>query len=315
VTLVKILVALGGNAILQHKERGTADEQLENVRTTCRGLVQLLLEGHHIAVTHGNGPQVGDILLMNEMAKDSLPPMPLDVCGAESQGMIGYMMQQAFDGELKAAGLDRQVVTVLTQTVVDANDVAFRNPTKPVGPFYTALEASKLRDERGWTVVNDGGRGYRRVVPSPNPVEIVEADVIKRLFDAGVIVIAAGGGGIPVIRGSGGRLLTGSEAVIDKDLAASLLAATLGAEVLQILTDVDKVSLNFQKPNETQLDAMTVAQCEEYLSAGQFPAGNMGPKVEAAMRFVKAGGQKAVISSLAQAVDALEGKAGTVVTP
>jgi carbamate kinase len=311
---LKVLVALGGNAILQPNEKGTAEEQLENVRATCRQLVQLLQRGHQIAITHGNGPQVGDILLKEEMAKDSLPPMPLDVCGAESQGMIGYLMQQAFYGELRSAGLDRSVATIVTQTVVDLNDPAFENPSKPVGPFYTAMEAVNLRQERGWTVVEDSGRGYRRVVPSPDPVGIVEADIIKKLFDEQVIVISTGGGGVPVVRGAGEQSLTGAEAVIDKDFGAALLATTLGADVLLILTDVEKVSLNFGKPNQVNLDKMTVAECEKYLADGQFPAGSMGPKVEATMRFVKAGGQKAIIASLYQAADALEGNAGTVIT-
>ena len=308
-------MALGGNAILQHRGSGSAEEQFANVRATCTQLAQLLLRGHHVAVTHGNGPQVGDILLKNELAKNTLPPMPLDVCGAESQGMIGYMLQQSLDNELKSAGLDRAVTTVLTQTIVDPSDTSFRNPSKPIGPFYSAMEASKLRQEKQWTVVNYSGRGYRRVVPSTNPVELVEAKTIKRLFDAGVVVIAAGGGGIPVVRANDGRSLSGVEAVIDKDLAAALFASSLGVEILLILTDVDTVSLNFGKPNEKSLERLTVQECERYLSEGQFPPGSMGPKIEATVRFVRRGGKSAVISSLEHAVDAIEGKAGTVIIP
>ncbi len=311
---MKILVALGGNAILQHKDTGTAEEQFTNVRTTCKQLVQLMLQEHHIAVTHGNGPQVGDILLKNEIAKNTLPPMPLDICGAESQGMIGYMMQQSLDNELKSVGMDKGIVTLLTQTLVDAADPAFENPSKPIGPFYSAMEASKLRQEKGWTIINDSGRGYRRVVPSPNPMEIIEGKIIRSLFDAGFVVISTGGGGIPVVRRNDGRILKGVEAVIDKDLGAALLASNLGVEVLLILTDVDKVSLNFGKPNQEALDKLTNAECKRYISEGQFPPGSMGPKIEAARRFVEAGGKKAIITSLNHALDALGERNGTTIT-
>lgn len=312
---MKILVALGGNAILQHGEKGTAEEQLANIRKTCVELVRLVKKGHHIAVTHGNGPQVGDILLKEEIAKSSLPPMPLDVCGAESQGMIGYMIQQSLFAELRSAELDRPVSTVVTQTVVDINDPAFKNPSKPIGPFYTEMEASKLREERQWKLVSDSGRGYRRVVPSPNPVAIVEGPIIRQLYDAGAIVIAAGGGGIPVVRTAiDGQDLQGVEAVIDKDLSAALLASSLEAEALLILTDVEMVSLNFGKLNERKLSKLTVGECERYLAEGQFPAGSMGPKIEATIRFLKGGGRLAIISSLERAIEAIEGEAGTVIT-
>lgn len=312
---MKILVALGGNAILQHGEKGSAAEQMANVRKTCVELVRLIMKGHHIAITHGNGPQVGDILLKNEIAKNSLPPMPLDVCGAESQGMIGYMIQQSMYAELISAKLDRSVATLVTQAKIDINDPAFNDPSKPIGPFYTEVEASKLREENGWTVVNDSGRGYRRVVPSPNPIAIVEEPVIKQLFDAGAIVIAAGGGGVPVVRTreDGGDLL-GVEAVIDKDHSAAILGLSLEAEILLILTDVEKVSVNFGRPDERKLDKMSVKECERYLAEGQFPAGSMGPKIEAAVRFVKGGGRMTIISSLEHAIEAIEGRAGTVVT-
>jgi carbamate kinase len=310
---LKILVALGGNAILKQKERGTAEEQLSNVRNTAKQLAQLIIRGHHIAISHGNGPQVGDILLKNELAKATLPPMPLDVCGAESQGMIGYMLQQSLDSELRAAGLSKPVATVLTQTLVDPGDQAFRAPSKPIGPFYPDSEVPELRSERKWTIINDSGRGYRRVVPSPYPIQIIESDTIKRLFDNGVIVIAAGGGGIPVVFSENGKQLKGVEAVIDKDLTASLLATKLGVEILLILTDVDRVSLNYGKPNEKRLEKLTIADCEKYLSEGQFPPGSMGPKIEATIRFVQAGGKAAIITSLEHASKALDEQAGTII--
>jgi len=310
--LKKILVALGGNAILRHKEKGTAEEQLENIKRTCRHMVTILKDGYRIAITHGNGPQVGDILLRNEKCRDILPPMPLDVCGADSQGMIGYMLQQSMRNEMHKAGLEFPVVTLVTQVVVDENDMAFKKPTKPIGPFYTALEAERLRREENWTVVDDGMRGYRRVVPSPQPKAIVERDSIKTLFGTGTVVIASGGGGVPVIaREDGG--LEGVEAVVDKDLTAELFAREIGAEILLMLTDVGKVAINFGKPGQKDLDDMTVAEAARYLAEGQFPLGSMGPKIEAAMRFIKCGGEKAIVTSLESARQALAGKAGTLI--
>jgi carbamate kinase len=309
----KILVALGGNAILKHGENGTAEEQFENVKKTCKILVDLICEGHKIAITHGNGPQVGDILLKNELSKNSLPPMPLDVCGAESQGMIGYMLQQSMHNELKSAGLDISIVAVITQTLVDKNDPAFKNPTKPIGPLYTAMEASTLRKEKGWTIINDGGRGYRRVVSSPNPTAIVESVSIKELYDHGVIVIACGGGGIPLITNDDNMTLQGVEAVIDKDHAAALFATLISADILLILTDVDKVALNYGRPDQKELDAITIEDAEKYLAEGHFPAGSMGPKVESAIRFVRSGGEKAIITSIEFAKSSLQGSGGTTI--
>jgi carbamate kinase len=309
----KILVALGGNAILRHKEKGTAEEQFENVRRTCKSLVELILDDYQVAITHGNGPQVGDILLKNELSKKILPPMPLDVCGAESQGMIGYMLQQVMCNELKSAGLEFSVATVITQTLVDREDQAFKNPTKPIGPFYTAMEASQLKEENGWTVINDSGRGYRRVVPSPKPVVIVESGAIKELFNHGVIVIACGGGGIPVVRGDKGRLQR-VEGVIDKDYTATTLATLIGAEILLIITDVENVSLDYGKRNQKNLDSMKIEEAKKYLTEGHFPPGSMGPKIESAIRFIESGGEKAVITSLKLTRKALEGNAGTNIT-
>jgi carbamate kinase len=288
----KVLVALGGNAILKHEGKGTVEEQFENVRRTCEHLVRLIKDGYKLAITHGNGPQVGDILLKNELSKDILPPMPLDVCGAESQGMIGYMLQQSMRNEMKKAGINI--------------------PTKPIGPFYKASKAKKLRREKGWVMVEDSGRGYRRVVPSPQPKEIMEKDTIRTLFKSGAIVIAVGGGGVPVTVREDGDL-EGVVAVIDKDLGAQMFASDIGVEVLLMLTDVEKVFLNYGKLNQVDLDEISIVEAKRYLQEGHFAPGSMAPKVEAAIRFVEAGGEKAVISSLELGRKALEGKTGTAI--
>lgn len=308
----KMLVAIGGNAILRHKEKGTAEEQFENIKRTCRHVVRMLKDGYRIAITHGNGPQVGDILLRNERCKDILPPMPLDVCGAESQGMIGYMLQLSMRNEMQRVGLEVPVVTLITQVLVDKNDMAFKKPSKPIGPFYTPVEAERLRREKSWTVIDDGVRGFRRVVPSPQPKAIIERDSVKTLFESGTVVIASGGGGVPVIaRDDGG--LEGVEAVVDKDLTAELFAREIGAEILLMLTDVGKVAINFGRPDQKDLDDIAVADAARYLAEGQFPLGSMGPKIEAAIRFIKAGGEKAIVTSLESARQALTGKAGTLI--
>ncbi|MDD5419773.1 MAG: carbamate kinase [Methanomicrobiaceae archaeon] len=309
----RVLVALGGNAILRHRDTGTAEEQFENVRAACRHLVAMIGDGCSIAITHGNGPQVGDILLKNELAKETLPPMPLDVCGAESQGMIGYMLQLSMRRELALAGLDLPVATVLTQTLVRRDDPAFENPTKPIGPYYTAMQASRLAEEKGWSMVNEPGRGYRRVVPSPDPAEILEGTTIRQLFDQGVIVVACGGGGIPVAADDRG-MLEGVEAVVDKDHAAALFASIIAADTLLILTDVEQVALNYGRPDERPLGAITAADAGRYLAEGHFPPGTMGPKIESAIRFVESGGARAIISSLERGREALAGRAGTVIT-
>lgn len=301
-----VVIALGGNAILQHREAGTAEEQLANLRRAAVEIAAIAAAGYAVAVTHGNGPQVGDILLRNEIAKDVLPPMPLDVCGAESQGMIGYLLQQA----LGEAGLDVPVAAVLTRTLVDGDDPAFGSPTKPIGPNYTAMQARGLEREKGWRMVQVPGQGYRRVVPSPRPLALVEGEAIARLFLSGVIVIAAGGGGVPVV-GEGGGTLRGVEAVVDKDYTAALLARLVGAGDLLLLTDVEHVALNYGRPDQQDLREMTVAEARRHLAAGQFPAGSMGPKVEAAVGFLDAGGERATIASLDSAADALRGRAGT----
>jgi len=301
-----VVIALGGNAILQHREAGTAEEQLANLRRAAIEIAAIAAAGYAVAVTHGNGPQVGDILLRNEIAKDILPPMPLDVCGAERQGMIGYLLQQA----LGEAGLDTPVAAVLTRTLVDGGDPAFGDPEKPIGPNYTAMQARKLEQESGWQMVQVPGQGYRRVVPSPRPLALVEGEAIARLFAAGVIVIAAGGGGVPVV-GEGGGTLRGVEAVVDKDYTAALLARLVGAGDLLLLTDVEHVALNYGRADQQDLREMTIAEARRHLAAGQFPAGSMGPKVEAAVGFIDAGGERATIASLDSAADALRGRAGT----
>lgn len=307
----KIVVALGGNAILQPGQFGTIEEQRHNVDVTAEAIAELIRRGHQVVVTHGNGPQVGNILIQNEEASDLVPAMPLDVCGAESQGQIGYMIQQSLHNRLHALGIDKPVVTVVTQVVVDPQDPAFQNPTKPVGPFYTKEKAEELMAAKGWVMKEAGAKGWRRVVPSPQPKAIFERDSVRVLINSGAVVIASGGGGIPVKEERG--LLTGVEAVIDKDLAGERLAHDVGAEVFIILTDVEQAALNFGTPEQKNLSRMTLAEAEQYAREGHFKAGSMGPKVEAARRFVANGGETAIITSLHRAVEALEGRAGTVI--
>ena len=309
----KIVVALGGNALQSGKAEPTAEAQLAVVKETCERIADLSEKGYEVAVVHGNGPQVGRILLASETAKDVTPAMPFDVCGAMSQGYIGYHLQQALKQALKNRGKDIPVCTILTQMVVDKEDPGFKNPTKPIGPFYSEEEAKKLQAEKGYSIKEDAGRGWRRVVASPIPSEIVELDSVKRLFDS-TIVITCGGGGIPVIRNDKGEL-EGTAAVIDKDFAAELLAENIGADALIILTEVEQVAINFNKPDQQNLAHMTLAEAEKYCEEGQFAPGSMLPKVKACMKFVQANpDKKAIITSLARAIDALEGKTGTVVT-
>jgi len=308
-----VVVALGGNAILQPGQRGTFEEQMANVRVTCEQLAQMVDSGKYkVVVTHGNGPQVGNLLLQNEAGKEVAAPMPLFVCGAESQGLIGFMIQQNLGNLLIDAGKpDIPIATVVTQVVVDKDDPAFANPTKPVGPFYSEENARALESEKGYDVREDAGRGWRRVVPSPDPIEIHEKMAIRQLVDARSIVIASGGGGIPVIRENG--KLKGVDAVIDKDLAGERLAVDVGASIFMVLTDVESVRLNYNTPEEKALSKITVADAKTYAEEGHFAKGSMEPKVRAAIRFVEAGGEKAIITSLDRAVDALEGRAGTTI--
>ncbi len=312
----KIVIALGGNAIKQWDQKGSAEEQLENLRRSCSHMMKIVKRGYHITITHGNGPQVGNLLIQQEKGAVEIPPQPLDVCDAMTQGQIGYMIQQTLFNELKEAGINRAVVTLITQVMVDRGDEGFLNPTKPIGPFYSAIEKEEFEKHQGhiFQKVEMEGERYRRVVPSPYPLWIVEAKVIKDLFESGVIVIASGGGGVPVISDVGGDI-RGVEAVIDKDLAGEKLAESVGADLFMILTDVDQVYLNFGKKDQTGLKTLSLEEARNYLSEGQFPAGSMGPKVEACIRFVEYGGEKAVITCLECADDALEGKGGTQIIP
>ncbi|UCD95795.1 MAG: carbamate kinase [Candidatus Bathyarchaeota archaeon] len=312
-TLVQtVVVALGGNAILKQNEKGTAVEQLKNVRKTSRFLVELMREGYRLVITHGNGPQIGGILLKNEHSEDILPSMPLDICGAQSQGMIGYMLQQSIGNEIAKADLDFPVVSLVTQTIVDSNDKAFMDPSKPIGLFYSSTKAKELR-KKGWVMIEDSGRGYRRVVPSPEPKKIVELDTIRTLVEKGTVVIAAGGGGIPVTPEEDGQL-HGVVAVVDKDLTAQTIACEIRAQILLMLTDVENVSLNFGKADQIDLDHLNTEDARFHLQKGEFGIGSMAPKVEAAINFVRSGGEKAIITSLELCKQAIEGKAGTTIS-
>lgn len=309
----KLVIALGGNALQDVNTQPTAEAQLEVVKRTAGYLADIIEKGYSIVITHGNGPQVGNIVIQNEVASKVIPAMPFDVCGAESQGMIGYMIQQSLGEVLKGRSIHKDVTTIITQVVVDKNDPAFKKPTKPIGPFYSKEEAEILKNTKGYEIVEDSGRGYRRVVASPDPKEIVELNTIKLLVKNGVIVITVGGGGIPVIRENGN--LKGVAAVIDKDLASERLAEDIDSDVLLILTAVDKVSINYKKPDQKDLEKMTVKEALKYIDEGQFAPGSMLPKVKAAVRFAQSKpGRRAIITSLDKALDALEGKAGTVVT-
>ena len=309
----KIVVALGGNALQSGKAEPTAEAQLQVVRNTCERIADISEMGYEVAVVHGNGPQVGRILLASETAKDVTPAMPFDVCGAMSQGYIGYHLQQALKYALNKRNQDIPVVTIATQMVVEPNDPGFKNPTKPIGPFYSEEEAKALQEEKGYTMKEDAGRGWRRVVASPIPRKIVEIDAIKKLWDS-TIVISCGGGGIPVIENADGSL-EGTAAVIDKDFAAELLAEQVDADVLMILTEVEKVAINFNKPDQQDLTNMNLADAAKYCNEGQFAPGSMLPKVQAAMKFVRAyPNKKAIITSLDKAIDAHRGETGTTIT-
>jgi carbamate kinase len=305
-----IVIALGGNALLKRGEKGSFDEQYQNVKSTVGKIAELINRGHNVVLTHGNGPQVGATLLRHEAAKAIVPPFPLDACGAETQGFIGYMVQQALRNELKSRGIDKYVVTVITRVIVDKHDSAFRNPSKPIGPFYSKEEAGKITEQRPDLVIKeDAGRGYRRVVASPDPKIIAERSAIRALVDSGFIVVACGGGGIPIVED--GTMAVGVEAVIDKDLAAQRLATLIGANILVILTDVAGAYINYGTPNQQILSEITSGRLKNYLVEGQFKEGSMAPKVEAAIRFVESGGERAIIADLGSLIEALDGKTGT----
>jgi carbamate kinase len=307
-----VVVALGGNAILQPDQVGTFEEQLFNIDGAMRRIAQLVEDGWRVVLTHGNGPQVGNLLIQNALAAKTVAPMPMDVCGAESQGQIGYMAAQTLANHLRKRKLTAPVVTIVTQVAVDPKDKAFASPSKPVGPFYSEAEARKMMLEEGLAMREDAGRGWRRVVPSPEPKEIVELEAVRGLVESGALVVCSGGGGVPVVRSRGA--LSGIDAVIDKDLAAALLAEQLGADALLILTDVPKAYVHYGTPEQEALDTVTASQMRAYASAGHFKAGSMGPKVEACLRFVDAGGES-VIASLTDVGPAMAGLAGTHIVP
>lgn len=305
---MKAVVALGGNALIKPGQEGTIYEQFANMRKVAKSLVKMIQNGWEIVITHGNGPQVGSILLQQEVAKDAIPPMPLGICVAQSEGQIGYMIQQCLSNALKEVGIDKQVVTIITQVLVDKNDSAFDNPTKPVGPLHHADDAIRLL-KKGHPMAKQKD-GWRILVPSPDPISIVESEIVERLLDEGVIVIAAGGGGIPVMEKNG---LDGLEAVIDKDLVSERLATEIGADLLLILTDVDYAYINYRKPKQKKLKKISRKELREYYEEGQFLPGSMGPKVLAVLRFLENGGKKAVITSLNRAWEGVNGKIGTQV--
>jgi carbamate kinase len=308
----RVVIALGGNAILRSKELNSYADQFRNVRRTCRQVASLIKDGAQVVLTHGNGPQVGNLLIQNEAAAALVPAVPLDVCGAETQGQIGYMLQQALRDELRSLGVYRPVATIVTQVLVDADDPAFAAPTKPVGPFLPPEVAARRARDSGEAWAEADQRGWRKLVPSPQPQGIIETDVISMLVDRGAIVIAAGGGGVPVLRRPDGRL-EGVEAVVDKDTAAYRLACELRADVLLILTDVEGVAVDFGKPTQRFLRLVTLEELQNHLVREPFSAGSMGPKVRAAYRFVHEGGRQATICRLEDALAGFRGEAGTVV--
>ena len=310
----KLVIALGGNALQEAGKPATAQAQLEVVEKTSEYIADIVERGYEVIVAHGNGPQVGRIVIQNEVASASTPAMPFDVCGAMSQGMIGYHIQQGLSKVLRHRGINKNVVTIVTQVVVDKDDPKFKAPSKPIGPFYTEEEAKAIAEEKGYTMKEDAGRGWRRVVASPLPVEIVELDAVKTLNDAGFVVVTVGGGGIPVVRNDAGDL-EGVAAVIDKDLASEKLARDMDADALVILTAVEKVSINFKKPDQKDLDRMSAAEAKQYIKEGHFAPGSMLPKIEAALNFVESKpGRIVILTSLDKAVDAIEGRAGTTIT-
>jgi len=305
------VVAFGGNALIRKGQEGTQWEQLENARETAHALLPVLKDGYELVLVHGNGPQVGNILIQVEEAVNKVPPLSLDVCVAASQGSIGYMLETALLNELRRQRLrGRRVVTILTGVVVDQDDPGFRRPTKPIGPFYTRFRAEDLMHKQGWNMVEDSGRGWRKVVPSPRPLEVLQIEAIREAVEGGRIVIAGGGGGIPVYRAAQGEL-RGVEAVIDKDYTAGLIASELRADLFVILTGVDQVSLNYGRPDQKRLRRIDVTEAAAHQAGGQFPEGSMGPKVRAAIEFVRTAGKEVLITSAARFAEAVRGRAGT----
>jgi len=306
----RIVIAFGGNASYPPTIKGLAEEQIALMAAACRHLVRIIESGYQLVLTHGNGPVVGNILFRMAKSADELPPMPMDVCVAHSQGGMGYMLQQALINVLRDEGLKMSVSALVTQVEVSHDDPGFAHPTKPVGRFFASADAERLAREHGWQFIEDSGRGYRRVVPSPQPLRVLDVPAIEALLAANVIPIAAGGGGIPVVRDANGDY-HGVSAVIDKDLTSAMLAAELGAETLVMLTGVDRVALDFGKPRQRFLDRMSAAEARRYFDEGQFPPGSMGPKITAALRYLDNGGSQVIITSLDRTYDALQRRAGT----
>lgn len=305
-----VVIAVGGNSLIIDNQHQTVPDQYSAVVATVRRIAGIIEKGYHVVITHGNGPQVGYIMLRSEMARKVLHPVPMDSCGADTQGAIGYQFQMALYNEFKRRGLHLSAATVVTQTVVDRHDEAFKDPSKPVGKFYSKAEAEERMSQDGWDMVEDAGRGWRRVVASPAPKQIVEIDAIKHLIDSGTIVVACGGGGIPVVKDVRGNL-HGVEAVIDKDYASALLAYELGADIFLISTAVDRVYLNFGKPDQKPLDKIDARTAKRYLGQGHFKAGSMLPKIKACLSFLQHGGKQAIITDPNNIELAIQGKAGT----
>jgi carbamate kinase len=302
------VVAIGGNSLIKGNNQ-TIPDQIEATREVCRHVACMIEQGWRVIITHGNGPQIGFVLLRSELSSNVLHSLPLDFCGANTQGALGYMIQQSLYNELKSRHIRRQIVTIVTQVIVSKTDLAFKNPTKPIGQFFEKDIAQQHQEERGWTVIEDSGRGWRRVVPSPVPLRIVEENIIKAFVSQGIVLIAVGGGGIPVVEE--GRKLKGIEAVIDKDIASALLAIRVNADLLLIITGVEKVALDFGKSNQTLLDRMTLAEAKKYYKEGHFPRGNMGPKIQAVINYLENKGKEAIITNAENIERALHGQTGT----
>ena len=308
-----VVIAIGGNSLIRSDETGTIQEQFKNTRATMKQLVDLVQAGYNIILTHGNGPQVGNLLLRVEATAPDIVRLPLGICDADTQGGIGYMLQQVFQNQLALRGIHKTVVSLVTQVEVNPNDPELKNPTKPIGPFYTQEDAERHMRDDGWSMKEDAGRGYQRLVPYPKPLKIIELEAISAIIKAGMIPIAVGGGGIPVVRK--GDILDGLDGVIDKDRASALLASTLGAEILAISTAVSHVQVGFGTENARKLEKISVSELRTYFEAGEFPAGSMGPKVEAALQFLDAGGKKVIITDPETLKDALEDRSGTRILP
>ncbi len=308
------LIAFGGNAILPDNQKGLQSEQMKNAQKAAGLMIHIVKKGYDLIIVHGNGPQVGNLLIQMEESITKIPPFSIEVCDAMTEGSMGYMLEKALTNELRKNSVDKDVVTLITQVVVDREDPAFDNPSKPIGPFYSEYRASILKKEKKWRMIEDAGRGYRKVVPSPKPIDVVPKYVIRDLVHTGKIVIAAGGGGIPVII-NGNGLFQGVEAVIDKDYTASLIAREAKAELFIILTNVNRVYLDFDKPDKIPLPVMTVDEAREYMAQGQFPAGSMGPKIEAAADYIENGGERALITSASHLKASLINRSGTRIIP